>query len=247
MAQLDLDRTEITSPIASFPSVPTVSVGALVTENQTDALTTVTRLDPIYVDVEETSRRIGQIREKIDTGTLQRGDRLGITLQLETGETYSGEGRMVSPSVNVSTTTGTTELRLQFDNPERRVLPGQFPRVDMTLGTTTAVLVPQGATSRAADGTLTALVAVDGTAQQRRLTSQGSYRNAWIVTDGVEDGEALVMDGLSNLADGAQVTTVPVSISDDRVVTEVRQDDGEETGGGRAGAAPDDGAAQDAE
>ncbi|WP_261395579.1 efflux RND transporter periplasmic adaptor subunit [Salipiger bermudensis] len=222
VAELDLARTEITSPISGFATVPSVSVGALVTENQTDALTTVTRLDPIYVDVAESSRRVGEIRNRFDTGALQRGDRLEIDLELETGETYSGEGEMVSPGTTVSTTTGTTEMRLRFDNAERRIMPGQYLRVDITLGTIQAVLVPQGATSRASNGELTAFVAVDGTAEQRVLTDQGSYRNAWVVTEGVAAGESLIVDGLSNLQDGAAVTTVPVTISEDGVVTEAQ-------------------------
>ncbi|MBK1635403.1 efflux transporter periplasmic adaptor subunit [Rhodovulum adriaticum] len=199
VAELDLDRTEIKSPIAGFPEVPTVSVGALVTENQTDALTTITR---------------------IDAGSLRVGAGVDIRLELETGEAYAGQGKMVSPGASVSTTTGTTEIRLQFDNPERRILPGQFLRVDIVLGTTEAILVPQGATARAASGELTAFVAVDGKAEQRILTEQGSYQNAWIVTEGIAAGEALIVDGLLNLGDGAAVATVPVTISADGVVTE---------------------------
>lgn len=222
VARLDLERTEITSPISGYATVPTVSVGALVTENQTDALTTVTRLDPIYVDVAESSRRVGEIRNRFDTGSLQRGDRLEINLELETGDTYSGEGEMVSPGTTVSTTTGTTEMRLRFENAERRIMPGQYLRVDITIGTIQAVLVPQGATSRASNGELTVFVAVDGLAEERVLEDQGSYRNAWVVTEGVEAGESLIVDGLSNLQDGAAVSTLPVTISEDGVVTEVQ-------------------------
>ncbi|GGG62680.1 RND transporter [Salipiger pallidus] len=240
VARLDLDRTEIRSPIDGFPSVPTVSVGTLVTEAQTDALATVTRLDPIYVDVVESSRRIGEIRNRFDSGSLTRGDRLGLNLQLETGETHSGEGSVVSPSASVSTTTGSSELRLQFDNPERRIMPGQYLRVEMTLGTTQAVLVPQGATSRSSAGELTAFVAVNGAAHERVLTEDGSYRNDWVVTDGVEDGELLIVDGLSNLQDGAEVSTVPVTISDDGVVSDVAQD-GADAGSADNATASDDG------
>ena len=160
VAQLDLDRTEIRSPIAGFPSVPTISVGALVTEKQTDALTTVARLDPIYVDVEDSSRRMGEIRDKMDAGALQPGD--GLDIELESGGTYAAKGRMVSPGTTVCTTTGTCRMRIAFDNPELRLMPGQVLRVEVVLGTTIAVLVAQGATSRSASGVLTAFVAADG-------------------------------------------------------------------------------------
>lgn len=236
LAQLDLDRTEIKSPISGFPDISSVSVGALVTENQTDALTTVTRIDPIFVDVEESSRRIGEVRNRIEAGSLSPGETLGIQLELETGETYDGKGELVSPGASVSTTTGTAELRLRFDNPDRRIIPGQFLRVNILLGTTQAVLVPQGATSREASGALTAFVAVDGKGEKRTLTEQGSYQNAWIVTEGIDAGEMLIVDGLSNLRDGVEITTVPVTIDENGVVTSA---DGSDEAFGSSGAADD--------
>ncbi|WP_417724533.1 efflux RND transporter periplasmic adaptor subunit [Salipiger sp.] len=217
-AQLNLDHAEITSPIVGIAAVSHVSVGAVVTANQTDALTTVTRLDPIYVDVEESSRRMAEVRNLIDSGSLTRGTSLKISLELETGETYGGEGTLVSPGNAVSTTTGTAQFRMRFDNPERRILPGQFLRVTITLGTRSAVLVPQRATTRQADGSLTVFVAVDGKAQQRVLTANGSYRNAWIITEGVAAGDTVIVDGLTNLRDGAAVAPVDVVITEDGVV-----------------------------
>lgn len=220
-AQLNLDRTSITSPISGVPDVATVSTGAIVTANQTDALTTVTRLDPIYVDVEESSRRMLEHRAMLETGKLVRSDTVDFALTLETGEVYERRGSFVSPGTTVSSTTGTTETRIQFDNPNRKILPGQFLRVTITLGTIRAVLVPQRATARASDGTLSAFVAVGGKVQKRILTTEGSYDNAWIVTDGVSAGEALVVDGLTDLQDDTPVATVPVTISEDGVTEEL--------------------------
>ncbi|MFD2175765.1 efflux RND transporter periplasmic adaptor subunit [Rhodobacter lacus] len=217
-AKLNLDRTRITAPISGVPDVATVSTGAIVTANQTDALTTVTRLDPIYVDVEESSRRRLEHRAMLETGKLSRGETVDFALTLETGEIYERKGSFVSPGTTVSSTTGTTEMRIQFDNPNRKILPGQFLRVTITLGTVRAILVPQRATTRASDGTLSAFVAVDGKAEKRTLSSTGSYENAWIVTEGVRAGDALVVDGLTNLQDGAGVAPVPVTIDAQGVV-----------------------------
>ncbi|MBN8291203.1 efflux RND transporter periplasmic adaptor subunit [Rhodobacter sp. NTK016B] len=219
IARLNLERTEITSPISGRATVPGVSVGTLVTENQADALTTVTRVDPIYVDIEESSRRIGEMRARFSAGALQRGESLEIALRLETGAIYPGRGELVSPGVAVSTTTGTTSFRIRFDNPDRLILPGQFLRAELTLGTTAAILVPQMATSRSSSGALTAYVVADGVARQRVLTSQGTHGNGWVVTEGVAPGEQLVVDGLTNLSDGAEVAPVAVMISDQGVVT----------------------------
>ncbi|MCA0042239.1 efflux RND transporter periplasmic adaptor subunit [Celeribacter litoreus] len=217
-AQLNLARVDITSPITGIPDVAQFSVGSLVTANQSDTLTTVTRLDPIYVDVSESSARRMRIRELFSDGSLSPGEELDVELTLENGDVSVEKGTLVTPGVTVSTTTGTIDLRFEFPNPDRMILPGQFLRVDITLGTTQAILVPQRATTRQSDGTLTAFVAQDGKAEQVTLTYSGSYQNAWIVTDGIEAGDQVILEGLSNLRDGAEITTVPVIINAEGVV-----------------------------
>jgi membrane fusion protein (multidrug efflux system) len=220
-AQLELARTEIRSPIDGVADVPAVSVGALVTANQTEALTTVTRLDPIYVDVAESSARMLRVRERIAEGTLKPGDRIEMKLTLENGEIYDATGEIVSPGVIVSRTTGTLNIRVRFPNPDRNIIPGQFLRIEATLGTTEGILVPQIATSRSSTGVLTAFVARNGEAVQVTLTEAGSYGNAWVVTAGLLPGEQLIVDGLRNLRPGDPVEPVPVAIDSDGVVRPV--------------------------
>lgn len=217
-AQRALDHATVRSPIEGVADLPAVSVGDLVTANQAAGLTRVTRIDPIYVDVAESSARILRNRASIDAGSLSPGDRLGLRLTLETGAAYAAEGQMVSPGIHVSATTGTVPIRIRFPNPDRLILPGQFLRVEVTLGSVRAMLVPQRATRRSADGALTAFVADDGKARQVVLTEVGTHRNAWMVTAGVAPGEALILDGLRNLRDGAEVAPVPVTIDADGVV-----------------------------
>lgn len=218
VAQLDLDRTTVRSPINGIAGISNVSIGALVTANQADALATVTRLDPIYIDVSDSSAGMLRVRAQIDDGSLKLGSKVGVALVLENGETYDGEGTVVVLGNVVSATTGTFDLRVQFDNPKRLILPGQFLRVKLTLGSTTAKLVPQRATGRNSDGTLTVFVAKDGVAKKVALTTSGSQNNAWIVTSGVEDGDLIMVDGLTNLRDGAEIKPVPVTIDADGVV-----------------------------
>ncbi|MDO5620325.1 MAG: efflux RND transporter periplasmic adaptor subunit [Paracoccus sp. (in: a-proteobacteria)] len=220
LAQLDLDETQIRSPIDGVPDIAQVTIGSVVTANQAAALTTVRRLDPIFVDVQQSSAAILRRDERVRQGSLTLADRLEVDLTLEDGSTYSRHGRMVTPGSSVSTTTGTTRERFQFDNPERRILPGQFLRVQVTVGTTRALLVPQRATSRAADGTLTVFLARDGRAVQVTLTEAGTADNAWIVTDGAQAGDQVIVDGLQDLRNGAEVTPVPVTISADGVVND---------------------------
>ncbi len=214
LAQLDLDRTEIRSPFAGQPSVATISIGAVVTANQADALATVTQLDPIYVDLVDSSARVLRVQELIRTGALQVNGGIEFELTLETGEVYPEPGRLVSDSARVSETTGTLAFRVEFPNPDSVILPGQFLRADVTLGERRAYLVPQRAARRTAEGMLTFYVARDGTAQLVETRDLGSYRNAWIVGEGPQDGDRLIVDGLSGLRSGAEVAPQEVTLDD---------------------------------
>lgn len=219
-ARIDLEHTTVTSPINGIAGVPQFSVGAVVTASQSDALATVTRLDPIYVDMNESSARMLRIRRQVTDGAVSPGDALAVTLTLESGEVYDKTGELVSPDVIVSSTTGTFGLRIQFENPENLVLPGMFVRAEVTLGTRNAFLIPQMAATRGADGSLTVWLVEDGVARQRSLASIGTHESSWVVVEGLEDSEILIVDGLSSLTDGSEVKGVPVTIDADGVVQE---------------------------
>ncbi|MRX50363.1 efflux RND transporter periplasmic adaptor subunit [Paracoccus sp. S-4012] len=217
-ARLERDRATIRAPIEGEATRPAVTVGALVTANQAEPLAMVTRLDPIYVDVAASSSRLTEARQQIAAGEIRALDPPEVSLTLDTGRRYEAEGRIVDAGAAVSTSTGTVEMRLQFPNPDHLLLPGQFLRVEMTFATIDAVLVPQRATSRLADGSLSAFVAREGRAVRVELTEAGVFNNAWAVTSGVEPGEAVIVDGLSNLRDGAEVIPVPVTLDERGVV-----------------------------
>lgn len=217
LAQAELDWTTVTSPIDGLASVAAVSVGDLVTANQADAMATVTQLDPIEVDMYEPSARMLTIRDDISEGRLTLNDTIKATLTLETGETYAATGELVAPGYSVSTSTGAVDTRFRFDNPRRLILPGMFLRGQVDLGTTDAFLVTQNAAARDKTGQLTAWVIRDGVATQVGLTDEGSHRNHWIVTEGLEPGDLLAVDNLSRLTEGAAVTTVPVTLDDNGV------------------------------
>ncbi|SDX36300.1 efflux RND transporter periplasmic adaptor subunit [Paracoccus sanguinis] len=246
MAQLAVDRSDIHSPIDGVADLATVSVGDLVTASQSDALTTVTQLDPIYVDVSESRARFLRHNARRSEGTLDRPEGIEAQLILETGQVYEGAGEMVTPGTTVSATTGTVPFRLQFPNPDRLILPGQFVRVRLTIGTVDGVLVPQRATRRSASGALTAFLVRDGRTVEVTLTEVGTHENAWIVTEGVAAGDALVLDGLTNLRAGVEVTTVPVVIDAEGVVRDAAAEGaaatpeaGTGTGAPAAAGAPD--------
>ncbi len=223
-SQTQLSWTTITSPIEGSADVATVSVGDLVTAGQSDALTTITRLDPIDVDMLEASARMLQLRQQIEDGTLSVNAELNAKLTLENGQIYRGVGQFVTPGNAVSTSTGTLTLRFRFDNPDRLILPGMFMRGDITMGTMNAYLVPQRAATRNNAGKLvTYFVGQDGMARQVLLSDIGSYQNNWIVLADVEDGAQLIVDGQKSLRPGLPVTPVPVRIGPDGLVRDAAE------------------------
>ncbi len=213
-SQTQLGWTTIASPISGYTEVADVSVGDLVAAGQTEAMTTVTRTDPIYVDMLETSARLLQLRNNIDNGVLTLNQTIQATLTLEDGTLYQGQGRLVAPSGLVSTSTGTLSVRFEFENKDRKILPGMFVRGTVSMGTVQAWLVPQRAAQRASNGDLTAFVVRDGKTAQVTLQSTGISDNAWVVVGGLTDGDQLVVDGLQALRDGQDVTPVAVQIDE---------------------------------
>ncbi|WP_323718634.1 efflux RND transporter periplasmic adaptor subunit [Paracoccus aminovorans] len=221
LAETQLSWTTIASPLDGLPSVAAVSPGDLVTAGQSDALATVTQLDPIDVDMFEPSARLQRIRERVESGEIRRSESLNAQLTLENGTTYAAKGQMVAPGYTVSTSTGAIDFRFRFENPERRILPGMFVRGTIEIGRIEAVLVPQMAAARSRDGRLTAWVADDGKAVKRVLAEEGVHGNAWIVTAGLAAGESLIVNGGANLSEGAAVSPVPVEIDEDGVVRDL--------------------------
>ena len=220
-ARINLERTTIVSPIDGIVANPGVSIGDLVTSGQSDVLTTVTELDPISVDLAETSIRLLNMRKKITSGQIQKGSKIRSTLILENGERYQSNGVVESVGSNVSTSTGTLTIRVRFANPDHIILPGVFLRAVMTLGSLEAFTVPQLAAEPQADGRIAVWVmADDGTAKKRLLAPEGNTQTAWIVTKGLEDNATLIVDNTERLAEGTPITPVPVHIDAEGVVVD---------------------------
>lgn len=233
-AQIDLDNTTIHAPISGVIGVSEVSVGALVTAEQTDALATIRTVDHVYVDLADSSANFLRIRDKVQAGELEhRSDGPPpISLTLEDGNTYSSSGEMSFADMVVSQTTGTFTLRVNFANPDGVLIPGMFVTATVELGVIPdAFLVPQRAVSRDDSGKATVyVISGDGKAERRNVTTSGSLNNDWIVVDGVSGGDRLIVDGFQKFSDGAEVSGVAVTINADGVVEQSIADDaGEET------------------
>lgn len=221
-ARIDLDNTTIKAPIDGIIGTASVSVGSLVTQNQTDALATIRQIDPVNVDLVDTSANLLRIRQDVEAGRLGReGEGApSVKLTLENGADYASAGTISLATVNVSESTGTFTLRASFPNPERILLPGMFVRASVDLGSMpNAFLVPQRAVQRDGAGEPIAyVVSADNKVEQRTLATGGTSGNDWIVTQGLKEGERLIVDGFQKISAGAGVTPVEATIDADGVV-----------------------------
>jgi membrane fusion protein (multidrug efflux system) len=217
-AQIDLDRTRVTAPIAGRIGRSAVTPGALVTANQAGAMATLQQLDPIYVDVTQTSAELLRLQRQLADGTLQR-DAAGqarVKLLLEDGSTYPLEGKLQFSELQVDPASGSVTLRAQFPNPRRQLLPGMYVRAQVQSGVQAeALLAPQAAVSRDAKGNATAfVVGKDGKAEPRQLQTGTVVNGQWLVTSGLKAGDQLIVDGLQRLRPGAPVqAAAPAAIA----------------------------------
>ncbi|WP_375272546.1 efflux RND transporter periplasmic adaptor subunit [Sphingomonas sp.] len=210
-AQIDLSRTTIRAPISGRIGRSIATTGALVTAGQTTALTTIQRLDPIYVDVPQSSADLLALRQKIASGDLTRGNQAArVQLRLEDGSVYPIEGTLQFADVSVDPATGTQTIRARFPNPRSLLLPGMYVRAELIEGTQgDALLVPQRAVQRDEKGNPTVMVVgADNKVQMRTLTAPRTIGDNWLVTAGLKAGEKVIVEGGMMLRPGMPVKAV---------------------------------------
>ncbi|MFT7723909.1 MAG: efflux RND transporter periplasmic adaptor subunit [Roseateles sp.] len=214
-AQIDLDRTRVSAPIAGRIGRSAVTPGALVTANQATAMATLQQLDPIYVDVTQTSAELLRLQRDLAEGRLQRdaSGQARVKLLLEDGSTYEQEGRLQFSELQVDPASGGVTLRAQFPNPKRQLLPGMYVRAQVQSGVQAqALLAPQAAVQRDPRGNATAFViGKDGKAEARQLQTGPVIDGQWLVTSGLAAGDRLIVDGLQRLRPGMPVQAAPAA------------------------------------
>ena len=211
-ARINLQYTKVYSPISGTIGASSVTPGALVTADQTAVLATVTQLNPIYVDLNESSTTWLRLKQEADSGQLQTSadGAAKVTLTLEDGSTYSLPGKLQFSEVNVDQSTGTVLVRALFPNPQHLLLPGMYVHAALQEGVNKdGILVPQQAVSYNTHGDATVLV-VDSknVVLQKIIQINGDIGNNWVVTGGLQPGNRIVVDGLQNATPGATVSTV---------------------------------------
>jgi membrane fusion protein (multidrug efflux system) len=210
-ARVQLERTRIAAPISGRIEVSTVTPGALVTANQTQALTTVQQLDPMHVDIVQSSAEILQLRRQLEgEGPSGKGSRQ-IRLLLEDGSEFAQPGQLQVSGVTVDRGTGAVTLRAVVPNPGGLLMPGMVVRARLLAGIDRdAVVVPQQGVTRSPTGEATALVAGAGNkAELRRLALKRALGNQWVVASGLKAGDKLIVEGLQRVRPGQPVTPVP--------------------------------------
>ena len=217
-AQINLDYSHVSSPISGQISKSNVTVGALVSVNQTTALATVTQLDPIYVDLTQSSNELTKLKKALASGalTVDPTNQTDVELTMEDGSIYPHKGVLQFSEVTVDPSTGSVTLRAQFPNPEKLLLPGMYARASIIEGVKSdAILVPHRGVSRNTKGEPTAMIVnKDNKVESRVLQVDRAVGSNWLVTHGVAAGDKLIIEGLQKIRPGALVTPTQVKSSE---------------------------------
>lgn len=218
-ARINLDFTRLTSPIDGRIGRSAVTAGALVTANQAQALATVQQLDPIYVDLTQSSADMLRLRRDLDAGRLQQSDdgRVAVALELEDGVAYGEVGQLAFSEVSVDPGTGSVTLRAVFPNPRGELLPGMYVRAKLEQGVNAdAILLPHAAVSRDPRGNATVMVVNEQDAVEVRIVrAERSLGDQWVVSEGLSAGERVIVEGLQRVRPGASVKVERVGAPND--------------------------------
>jgi membrane fusion protein, multidrug efflux system len=214
-SSINVDYARITAPISGRIGKSTVTQGALVTANQEAALATVTQLDPIYVDVNQSSGEWLQFQREVGSGFVRSGQGAPTKIELEDGSVYGHEGKLQFADVTVEQSTGNFLLRVLVPNPDQLLMPGMYVRAVISEGVLPhGLLVPQQGITHDPQGRATALVvATNGTVEQRVVKTTRSIGNQWLVDAGLTAGDRVIVEGLQKVQPGMPVDAVESPMS----------------------------------
>ena len=215
-ARINLGYTRIVAPISGRTTLSNVNAGGLVTANQVGVLTTISQLDPMYVDVTQSSSELLQLKRDLAAG---RFERLGtgavrITILLEDGKAYAHPGRLQFSGVNVNPSTGAVTLRAVVPNPDGVLMPGMYVQTLLPTGQSSdALLVPQQAVTRDIAGKANVMVVgPDNKVARRAIEIERAIGPRWLVSSGLAVGDTVVVDGFQRIKPGDTVSPQPVQL-----------------------------------
>lgn len=215
-AQINLNYTKVTSPISGLSGKSNVTEGALVASGQTQPLTLVQQIDPIYVDVTQSSDDYLRLKHEIASGAVDKEQgKVAVSLVTAENKDYTHKGYLEFSDVTVDETTGSITMRAVFPNPQESLLPGMFVRARVDEGVRPdAILVPQeGVIRTAKGGAVVNVVNAKNEIEVRPVTVGQSYGNKWLITSGVNNGERVVVEGFQKIKAGAAVKATEADLN----------------------------------
>lgn len=204
-AKKNLDYTKVLAPISGYIGKSNLTEGALVTDNQTEVLATITQLDPVYVDMEQPSK---------DVIAIGHHKKIPVTLVTE-DPTYVNVGELKFSEMFADESTDSVRLRAVFSNKQKRLLPGMFVSGRLHLKPFEGILVPQRVTNRMPNGSLVVWVVAEGNiAKPRVIKAEKTYQDSWVVDDGLNEGDVIIYEGFQKVSDGTKVNPLPFVIAE---------------------------------
>ncbi|MBF0309581.1 MAG: efflux RND transporter periplasmic adaptor subunit [Magnetococcales bacterium] len=208
-SRIDLDYAAITAPIAGRVGRSLVTEGALVGKGSATHLTTIEQLDPIQVSFSQSSNELARLRRGLREGSIQAKEEAKVTLMLDDAHSYAHAGRLLFTEMAVDPQTGSVLLRAEFPNPDQELLPGQFVRVRLETGRSEALTVPQAAVQTTPQGQSVLMVDKENKVVARPVKTGGFSGPDWIIRDGLNEGERVILEGLQKARPGTVVAPKP--------------------------------------
>lgn len=224
-SNLTLGYATLSAPISGRIGKSSVTQGALVTANQESALATVQQLDPIYVDLAQSSTELLALRKEIAAGTLKQDNSVPVQIVLEDGSAYAHPGQLEFTDVTVDPSTGSYALRVLVPNPENLLLPGMYVRARVEMGQRpNGVLAPQQGITRDPRGNATAMVLTPvGKVEQRTVVATRTIGAQWLIDAGLVAGDRLIVEGLQKVRPGGDATGVELATANTDAVSPTTQ------------------------
>ncbi|MDR6535726.1 efflux RND transporter periplasmic adaptor subunit [Variovorax soli] len=215
-AKINLGYASVTAPISGRIGRALVTEGALVGQGDATALAVIQQIDPMYVNFTQSANEVLKLRRAMEAGQFKRAsgsDAASVRIQLEGGAEYELPGKLLFSDLTVDSTTGQVTLRAEVPNPKGELLPGLYVRVKVEQAqATNAITVPQQAVTRTQQGDTLTVVGPDGKLSKRTVKITAAQNNQWVVTEGLNAGEQVMVDGFQKLMmmpPGAAVKAVP--------------------------------------
>ena len=189
-----------------------VTEGALVGQNETTLLATIQQINPIYLNLTQSSAELLKLRQKMQNGMLKGTDKTGlnVTMVMEDGSIYPQTGKLLLSDISVDPTTGEVTIRALFPNPDNMILPGMFVRARLEQAVDeNAIIVPQQAVQHSNNGSTVMVINQEDKIETRNVKTGAAVGNRWLVTEGLQAGDRVVVEGLQKIRPGSPVRAVP--------------------------------------